>query len=116
MWTLAAPNLPWCGTQLAETEIASQVATDTWYTVRLGVELALLDDKPLVGGIADIRKAFNRLPREPLLQMAGLIGGVASQILLPWERTLCNLERHFVIRQAYGPGLTAVTGFAEGCC
>ena len=28
---------------------------------------------------------------------------------------LTQLQRHFIVRNAYGPGLTSVTGFAEGC-
>lgn len=95
--------------------VAHRSAGDMWYSIQLSVEQALVDDRSLVGGIMDICKAFSCLPRCPLLAIAKHLG-VASNILVPWKGMLDHLQRHFVVRQAYGPGISAVTGFAEGCC
>ena len=39
---------------------------------------------------------------------------VAPQILRGWSSALVNLRRRFKIRNAIGPALASVTGFAEG--
>eukprot|EP00438_Fugacium_kawagutii_P015360 Skav226110 [mRNA] locus=scaffold702:148968:153536:- [translate_table: standard] len=95
--------------------VQGKSSTDMWYSMQLAVEQALLDDQPLAGGIVDVCKAFNCLPRWLLLQVAHTLG-VHQRILVPWTSMLSSLERHFVIRQAVGSGLTSATGYAEGCC
>lgn len=89
-------------------------ATAMWYQLQLQVEIHQWDGRPMVGAIADIVKAFNCLPRIPILAAAVRLG-VSEKIVKPWTSILCMLERHFVIRQAYGPGLLSTTGLAEGC-
>ena len=89
-------------------------ATAMWYQLQLKMEIQQWDDQPMVGAIADIVKAFNCLPRIPI-QAAAVKLGVSSKLIKPWTSMLCMLERHFVIRQSYGPGLSSTTGLAEGC-
>ena len=89
-------------------------ATAMWYQLQLQVEIHQWEDRPMVGAIADIVKAFNCLPRVPILAAAVKLG-VSSNIVKPWTSMLCKLQRHFVIRQSYGPGLCSTTGLAEGC-
>eukprot|EP00438_Fugacium_kawagutii_P022163 Skav235761 [mRNA] locus=scaffold803:461046:465992:+ [translate_table: standard] len=95
--------------------VADRSACDMWYSIQSNVEMALVDDYSMVGAIMDICKAFNCLPRYPLLAIAKHLG-VSDTILRPWQGMLDHLQRHFVIRQSYGPGVDSVTGFAEGCC
>lgn len=94
--------------------VQGRSSTDMWYQMQLAVERKLLDGEPCVGAIADVTKAFNCLPRQPLIRAAIRLG-IPACIVKPWVGMLTQLQRHFIVRNAYGPGLTSVTGFAEGC-
>ena len=94
--------------------VRGRSSTDMWYQMQLAVERTLLDGDQCVGAIADVTKAFNCLPRQPLIRAAIQLG-VPACIVKPWVGMLTQLQRHFIVRNAYGPGLTSVTGFAEGC-
>eukprot|EP00438_Fugacium_kawagutii_P006137 Skav234012 [mRNA] locus=scaffold3484:101932:106917:+ [translate_table: standard] len=92
-----------------------QSAMTVWYAVQAQVEQAFLDESALCGAITDITKAFNCLPRVPLVGTA-VLAGVAPQVVRPWMGLLTGLERHFVIRNQMSRGVSSATGFAEGCC
>ena len=62
----------------------------------------------------DIVKAFNHIPRIPIIQ-ASLILGIAPQIVRAWSKSLVSLERRFAIRGSVGEPLKSSTGLAEGC-
>lgn len=92
-----------------------QSAMSVWYAVQAQIEQSFLDEASLCGAIADITKAFNCLPRVPLVG-AAVITGVASEIVRPWMGMLTGLQRHFMVRNQISRGVTSTTGFAEGCC
>eukprot|EP00438_Fugacium_kawagutii_P031921 Skav218985 [mRNA] locus=scaffold1532:496116:500942:- [translate_table: standard] len=92
-----------------------QSAMTVWYAVQAHIEQAYLDDGNLCGAITDVTKAFNCLPRIPLIG-AAVITGVADEIIRPWMGLLTGLERHFMIRNQISRGVLSATGFAEGCC
>ena len=94
--------------------VRGRSSSDMWYQMQLAIERTLLDGDQCVGAIADVTKAFNCLPRQPLIRAAIRLG-VPACIIKPWVGMLTQLQRHFIVRNAYGPGLTSVTGFAEGC-
>ena len=66
-------------------------ATAMWYQLQLNVEINQWDDNPMVGAIADIVKAFNCLPRIPILAAAVRLG-VSEKIVKPWTTMLCMLD------------------------
>ena len=94
--------------------VTGKSATAMWYELQLQIEVAQWEGTALTGSIADIVKAFNCLPRIPILAAAVQLG-VHQSIIRPWTATLTRLTRHFVIRKSYGPGLKSSTGLAEGC-
>lgn len=93
--------------------VTGKSATAMWYELQMQIEIAQWEDRPLTGSIADIVKAFNCLPRVPILAAAVQLG-VHPRIVRPWTSMLGKLTRHFVIRKSYGPGLQSATGLAEG--
>lgn len=94
--------------------VTGKSATAMWYELQMQVEVAQWEAQPLTGAIADIVKAFNCLPRMPILIGAVQLG-VDQRIVRPWTSMLTRLTRHFVIRKSYSPGLKSTTGLAEGC-
>ena len=94
--------------------VTGKSATAMWYELQLQIEVAQWEGTTLTGSIADIVKAFNCLPRIPILAAAVQLG-VHQSIIRPWAAMLTRLTRHFVIRKSYGPGLKSTTGLAEGC-
>lgn len=94
--------------------VTGRSATAMWYEMQMQIEIAQWEDRALTGAIADIIKAFNCLPRIPILTGAFQLG-IHERILRPWTSMLTRLTRHFVIRKSYSPGLKSTTGLAEGC-
>ena len=94
--------------------VSGRSATDVWYHMQSLLETNMLDNTPACGAIADVCKAFNCLPRWPILRAAVKLG-VTPGILRAWVAHLTQLRRHFIVRQSCGPPLGSHTGFAEGC-
>ena len=62
----------------------------------------------------DLVKAFNRLPRAPVLAAAKHIG-VPEGLVRVWGDYLTDLRRSFRIHGLVGESLSSTTGFPEGC-
>ena len=62
----------------------------------------------------DLVKAFNNLPRDPLFQVAAIVG-VPTALTRPWSRFLDKFERRFMIRQHVNMPVLSTCGFPEGC-
>ena len=89
-------------------------AASLWYSVQALVERASYGDQQQLGFSADLVKAFNLLPRVPVLAAARVVG-IDPSITRAWAGALHGLERRFRIRGSTGPPIRSVTGFAEGC-
>ena len=94
--------------------VRGKQALDIWYHIMIKVELGQYAQADLTGGVVDLEKAFNMLPRFPVLQFLQRLG-VAPPILVAWSQALVHLERRFTIHQCVGPPLKSSSGFAEGC-
>ena len=88
--------------------------TDLWLGMQLLIEDSACSQTPLVGVVADLVKAYNLLPRLPLLAI-GLHLGLPRPIIRAWAQALHQMERAFSVRGTIGPPLRSTTGFAEGC-
>ena len=95
--------------------IRGRSASDCWRFVACQVERALItgDTGALTGGVLDIIKCFDHLPRHPIFA-AALMLGLPKQILEPWARYLSSLERRFLVFGHPSPGLRSTTGFPQG--
>ena len=94
--------------------VPGKSCTDLWLSVQVHLEEAHLDSVPLAGVVADLVKAFNLLPRIPLLAI-GLHLGLPLPIIRAWNAALGQMTRAFSVRGTIGPQLSSTTGFAEGC-
>lgn len=94
--------------------IKGRSAVTMWYNLQLQLEQGMIDQENQVGAILDVVKAFNCLPRMPLLR-AAIALGVHPSLIRAWVGMLTNLSRRFIVRHACGPPLVSTTGFAEGC-
>lgn len=78
------------------------------------IEIAYADQTSMSGCLVDIIKAFNHLPRIPILRAAKHLG-LPRPVIRAWSSALMTLERRFAIRGSVGPPLKSSTGLAEGC-
>lgn len=88
--------------------------TDLWLSTQVHLEEAHTDNVPLAGVVADLVKAFNLLPRIPLLAI-GLHLGLPKPVIRAWTAALGQMTRASSVRGTIGPKLSSSTGFAEGC-
>ena len=89
-------------------------AAHVWYGIMQEIELAQLNKGSLSGWVVDLVKAFNMLPRTPILHFMYILR-VAPQIMLAWGSALTTMERRFKLHNCVGPSLRSSTGFPEGC-
>ena len=75
-----------------------------WHTVRT---------LPLSGIVADIRKAFNYLPRAVVFEACALLG-IPFRVLRAWAGALASLPRRFQINGSIGPEVLSTCGLPEG--
>lgn len=78
------------------------------------IELAQLNHGQLTGWVIDLIKAFNMLPRTPIMHFMSILQ-VAPQIMLAWGTALVSMERRFKLHNCVGPPLRSSTGYPEGC-
>ena len=87
---------------------------DLWYDLQLRIESSNWTSDDLTGCVVDIIKAFNNLPRRPVLVACSQLG-LPAQVIRSWGSALCQLDRRFHIRGGTSPAQKSTTGFAEGC-
>ena len=88
-------------------------AMQIWHGVQTEIELATHTGRPLSGTVIDLIKAFNLLPRVPILILMQHFG-IPSQIVVAWGKALTMMQRRFRLRDCVGPAIRSSTGFAEG--
>ncbi|CAE7222465.1 unnamed protein product, partial [Symbiodinium necroappetens] len=88
-------------------------AREVWYTLQLLVESSYHRAIPVSGFTADLSKAYNLLPRTPVLAFAAVCG-IHAGIIRAWTGALSGFMRRFRVRGSLGPALPSTTGFPEG--
>ena len=86
---------------------------EIWHLVQALAETCLLLGAPLAGAITDIKKAFENVPRRPLMDLARHVG-ISSKIVSPWERFLTSMQRRFMLHQQVGEPISSNHGLPEG--
>lgn len=87
---------------------------DVWHSILSAIEMSHHTGQELAGSVVDLVKCFNLLPRFPVLKVMQPFG-VANEILCGWASAQVAMKRRFELRSCTGPGISSVTGFAEGC-
>eukprot|EP00438_Fugacium_kawagutii_P016204 Skav224054 [mRNA] locus=scaffold534:331640:336358:- [translate_table: standard] len=99
--------------QTCNGNLPGKSAKHVWYSVLLEIELAQAWSRPVAGGVIDLVKAFNTLPRLLVLTTLQRLG-VPAEIVGAWGRATNRMTRRFRVRNGTGPPLRSTTGFAEG--
>ena len=89
-------------------------ATQVWHKLMIDIELGQAQGSTHGGGVIDLVKAYNLLPRIPVLAVMHRLG-IHPCILRAWNGALHGIARRFKIRSCTGPALRSTTGFPEGC-
>ena len=86
---------------------------DMWLMLQAQIEAACAMGAPLSGCMADVVKAFNGLPRAPLLRAAARLG-FPSQVLTPWVGFISQVKRRFLMGEHVSAAVHSSSGFIEG--
>ena len=73
------------------------------------VETSIQQDSVSVGFVTDVQKAFEHLPRAPVLQLAAQLG-ISSKILGLWNYFLQHTQRRFVLGNGIGDPISSNSG------
>eukprot|EP00438_Fugacium_kawagutii_P034754 Skav221193 [mRNA] locus=scaffold3557:101113:110462:+ [translate_table: standard] len=103
----------WCDMDIHGNRQHHQTA-HLWNTIVQNIQLAYDQQATLTGLTADIEKAFNCLPRWPVLSGA-LAAGTPYPLVVAWAGALQQMVRHFKVRESYSDGFESSTGLAKGC-
>ena len=87
---------------------------DVWRYILMSVDQGHRDQSLVCGFVVDLVKAFNTLPRYPVLFASKLLG-TSHNTLTGWAGALASIRRHFAIRGSFSEGLLSTTGLPEGC-
>ena len=89
-------------------------AGQVWSQLLWTIELAYATDLPLSGIVADIRKAFNYLPRVVVFEACALLG-IPFRVLRAWAGALTTMPRRFLINGDLSQPTLSTCGLPEGC-
>lgn len=87
---------------------------EIWLVLQAIIEEAVLTGADVTGFVSDIVKAFECLPRQPVMWL-GKRFGISREILQLWSHFLENMERRFLLSNQIGHALRSNSGFAERC-
>ena len=104
---------PWAPTTCTG-NLPGKHSAHVWYGVMQEIEVAQLNGGRLSGWVIDLIKAFNMLPRCPILHFMSILN-VAPGVMLAWGNALTSMERRFKLHNCVGPSIRSCTGFPEGC-
>ena len=89
-------------------------AGQVWSQLLWTIEFAYASDLPLSGIVADIRKAFNYLPRAVVFEACALLG-LPFRVLKAWAGALVLMPRRFQINGELSQPTFSTCGLPEGC-
>ncbi|CAE7940377.1 unnamed protein product, partial [Symbiodinium necroappetens] len=94
--------------------VSGKSSSMLWWTLQVQIELSCQGHQDAFGMVGDIVKAFNALPRRPLLAAAATLG-FPSHVLGPWAAFLTGVQRRFIVRDCVSQPLLSTSGFCDGC-
>ena len=87
---------------------------EIWFLIQSLVEVGLQQHSPLAGVITDVRKAFESVPRVPLMKVAQHLG-IPGPVLDAWTRFLSSFQRRFLLHGQVSHAIDSNWGMPEGC-
>ena len=91
-----------------------QEARTIWYELGIELESSHSCHHPLVGIVADLEKAFNHVPRQPIWKILHSLQ-VPSWLIRTWCSFVSFQGRRFRVRSTTGPLVLSNCGYPEGC-
>ncbi len=88
-------------------------AAQVWNGIQESIEESLYSKISMGGAVLDLVKAFNLLPRIPIMMIMEHLQ-VGPGILRAWTSALTSMHRRFKIHNCVGPPILSTTGYAEG--
>ena len=85
-----------------------------WFEVAMALEADHASQPSLLGVVADLQKAFNTIPRQPLWQCL-IAMRCPAWLIHAWGAFVNQQTRRFKVRNSVGPGIPSDCGFPEGC-
>ena len=86
---------------------------DLTYAVQTALEVALASRQSLCGGLFDIEKCFNFIPREPVFFLARWFG-LDDSVLNGWSSFLSGMCRSFLVHNQPSNAVRSDSGLPEG--
>lgn len=94
--------------------VPARQARSIWYEIALVMEHAYLMNHHCVGVVADLVKAFNCIPREPIWIVLDLLG-CPRWFIESWMSFVTVQTGRFRVRTSLRPSIASDVGFPEGC-
>ena len=94
--------------------LPNRYAAHMWHSLLDQIELGVHLETEVSGGVIDLVKAFNTLPRVPIMHVMSKLQ-IPTEILRAWSSATVHMERRFKIHNKVGPPEVSSTGYAEGC-
>ena len=94
--------------------LPNRYASQMWHSIMDQIELGVHQVSDLSGGVIDLVKAFNTLPRVPIMAVMKRLN-IPVPILRAWSHATIGMKRRFKIHNKVGPPEMSTTGYAEGC-
>ena len=88
-------------------------AAQVWNGIQASIEESLYTKVAIGGAVLDLVKAFNLLPRIPIMMIMEHLQ-IGTGILSAWTSALTSMHRRFKIHNCVGPPILPTTGYAEG--
>ena len=86
---------------------------DLTYAVQTAIEVAVGSRRALCGGMFDIEKCFNFIPRPPVFFLARWFG-LSDEVLNGWTAFLTGMTRSFLVHGQPSDAVRSDTGLPEG--
>ena len=93
--------------------LAGRGCQDLTYAVQTSLEVALASRQDLCGGLFDIEKCFNFIPRSPVFFLAKWFG-LDAAVLNGWSSFLTGMTRSFMVHNQPSDAVCSDNGLPEG--
>eukprot|EP00973_Karenia_brevis_P046091 6384710-Karenia_brevis.AAC.1 len=89
-------------------------AAEAWFFTGLEIELAMLSETPIIGGVLDLFKCFDQVMR-PLLYAVLAIAGLPAEILVAYKNFQEQMCIYNTVNGSLGTPHKHLFGIPQGC-
>ena len=89
-------------------------AKSIWFEIAVCLEHSHRVGSCVIGIVADLVKAFNAIPRDPVYALLHHLG-LPDWVIRTWGAFVAKQTRRFKVRGSLGGAIQSTSGFPEGC-